>query len=237
MQKLMIIGLLLVLALPLTVLAQDDEPLDINGAYTFSGREADGANPYNGTLTVDGFGSVYYLTLQFGKDDEPVTAPAMLIGDVLIDAFGSDGTVCSDTAYVRMPDGTLLGQWLDLFGDHGMGVETLLPTAPTTDFTGNYTLWGFNADGEAYSGTVSIRVENDIYFLDFTYPGEDKGGDVTVTGYGMLTGDLLGVSLVLDVEDTYENCAIYMAQFAADGSFAGRWYDGGILGAEDGTSQ
>jgi hypothetical protein len=85
-------------------------------------------------------------------------------------------------------EGPLDDEWAD-----GSATETLTPvgTATTEDVSppeGEYSVEGRNADGQEYSGTVTIAKEGEDYKLSW------KVGDSEYDGDGTLEGNLLTVN-------------------------------------------
>lgn len=237
MRRKLFIVLMLALVLAVPAQAQDD-PASLGGEYALSGAYLDGSEPYTGTGTITGSGSLYTFAAQYEGDDEALADPLLLMGNVIIDAYGYEDTACGDTGYVRLDDGKLLGLWIDTLAGGGLGVEVLTPEGETTGFVGSYAIQGIYSDGTPYGGTVTISEgENGLYLLDYLFPADEKLDELVATGYGLVSGNILGVSLSLDPEADHENCGIYVAELADDGSFGGTWYEYGEFGTETAIPQ
>jgi hypothetical protein len=95
-------------------------------------------------------------------------------GKMLVVNFGDKDPVIYDID----DDGNLDGEWAD-----GSATDRLEPVALATSEEidspeGEYTVEGTNADGEDYSGTVTIENDRDVYNLNWEVAEssyEDKG--------------------------------------------------------------
>lgn len=224
----------LLLALPLAVSAQENGGLDINGEYDVTGAYADGSEPYTGTITFDGFGSVYKNTGSYSYDAEPKSDSMLLLGNTMVDAYGNPA--CSETAYVRDSDGLLMGLWLDPVNGNQVGVEVVSPIGATADFVGSYAIRGLDPLGTPYTGMVDIALgENGVYTLTYNYPAYENSDALVAQGVGFLSGTVLGVALTLDPAVDPAECALLVGQFPDASGYTATWYQGGLVGAETAT--
>ncbi len=87
---------------------------------------------------------------------------------------------------------------------------------------GNYTFVG-NEDGDDYTGTAKITAHGDAFKVEFT---SAEANDVGETGIGILTGRVLSVCWVSDVDDSKGIVVFRLSK--DDKKLVGKWaYFGG----------
>lgn len=94
---------------------------DLSGSYRITGTNPDG-RPYQGTLTIEAHGEVYFLTWETG--DTLIEGVGLLKGNVL-----SAGWNCGVITYSVLENGTLEGIWA-LCGESRVGTERAVPFQP-----------------------------------------------------------------------------------------------------------
>lgn len=223
MRRLSWLLLVMILALPLSALAQDDSYIDITGEYSFEGEYADGGETYSGTMTIEGEGSLYWAT--FTSGDSTQTVPMIRFGDVAVQGYND--IACSPTIYAQLESGDVLGMWVDGFYHDTLGIELLIPTGETDGFVGEYGVQGvYGGIADTYGGEVSLTQDDDGLFA-FNIPTDDGG--TVVAGYGFQFGDVLAIVQSLDVgEVPMDGCGVWVGEFHADGTYSAMVLDGGL---------
>lgn len=222
MRRLSWLLLVMILALPLSALAQDDSYIDITGEYSFEGEYADSGETYSGTMTIEGEGSLYWAT--FTSGDSTQTVPMLRLGNVAVQGYND--VACSPTIYTQLESGDLLGMWVDGFYYDSVGIELLIPEGETDGFAGDYGVQGVYGTSDTYSGVVNLSLD-DAGLFAFNIPAAD-GGEV-VAGYGFQFGDVLAIVQTLDVDEVpMDGCGVWVGEFYADGTYSAMVMDGGL---------
>jgi hypothetical protein len=207
--------MLLVGAAALGLLAGHTSAQSLEGEYHCKGSDANGGNPYSGTVTLKKDGPVYGINWELGKGGD-YTGTAIL-DNVLAGAYG-DGQPYGLAVY-RINGGTLSGQWV-AGGKNNPGTEVL---QGAKELEGAYQITSAKSpEGKPYGGTVTITKNGEAYTVDWTLPEERhrgvgiRHGDFLVVGWGQGAG---------------YGAVVYDA---ANGRLTGQWTSaaGGPLGAE-----
>ena len=190
---------------------QAEEPEEPATAPTLTGvYRASGTNPsgskYTGMVALNQEKDDFQLTWWIGKD--VFHGSGHYAGKMLVINWGDKTPVI----YSFGDEGALDGEWAD-----GSATETLTPvaTAATEDVSppeGEYRVEGRNADGEEYSGTVTITKEAKDFRLNW------QVGDSEYEGNGTLEGNLLTVNWGSSTPVVYA--------LGDDGSLTGLWAAG-----------
>lgn len=168
-------------AAALCLLASHASAQILDGEYLCKGSDANGGNPYAGTVTIAKDGPTYTLQWELGKGGDYVGS-GLVSEKVLAGAYGG-GKPYGLMVY-KVNGGTLTGQWL-VGGKKTLGEETIQGSA---DLGGVYKITSAkNPDGKAYTGTVTIARNGGAYAVNWTLANE------SYSGVGILHGDLLVV--------------------------------------------
>jgi uncharacterized caspase-like protein len=177
----------------------------LTGVYRAAGTNPSGSK-YTGMVAVAQDEDDFRLTWWIGKD--VFLGSGHFAGKMLVVNWGDKTPV----VYSFGDEGALDGEWAD-----GSATETLTPvaTAAADEVSppeGNYRVEGRNAQGEDYSGSVTITKTAKVFQLSW------KVGDSEYEGDGTLEGNLLTVDWGGSTPVVYA--------LADDGSLTGLW-DGG----------
>lgn len=191
--------LLLAGATALCLLAGHASAQSIEGEYRCHGSDANGGNPYSGTVTLAKDGPVYAMNWELGKGGDYVGTALLVNGRVLAGAYG--GGKPYGLVIYQVNGGVLSGQWL-VGGRKGLGQETIQGAA---ELGGVYQITSAkNPEGKDYKGTVTITENGGAYAVNWTLANE------SYSGVGILHGDLFVVgrgqganygAVVYDVEN------------------------------------
>lgn len=177
----------------------------LTGVYRATGTNPSG-NKYTGMVALAQDEDDFRLTWWIGKD--VFQGSGHFAGKMLVVNWGDKTPV----VYSFGDEGALDGEWAD-----GSATETLTPvaTAAADEVSppeGDYSVEGRNAQGEDYSGTVTITKSAKAFQLSW------KVGDSEYEGDGTLEGNLLTVDWGSSTPMVYA--------LGNDGSLTGLW-DGG----------
>ena len=200
--------------------AEDDGPAGppppLEDSYFYNRSGPDGASK-NGSLTVSEFGIGY----QFKWDDN--IGLALKSGPALAVAAGEE---CGVVFYDILPDKSLASMWMDWGGVPG--TEFLKPTTliQGKDLSGEYAIEGYNPDGSAYGGAVTINPLGSIYSVYWA------------TGSGSNAADYYGIGIARDARLAVayggDHCLVYLYHIQPDGSLDGTiGNQDGRIGAEN----
>jgi len=188
----------------------------LEGEYHCKGSDANGGNPYSGTVVLKKDGPVYGIDWELGKGGS-YAGTGIFADNVLAGAYG-DGKPYGLAVY-RVNGGTLSGQWL-VGGKNTLGTEVL---QGAKELAGTYQITSSKGpDGKPYSGTVTITKNGDAYNVTWTLPKENRNG------VGILHGDFLVVGWG---QGAGYGAVVYDA---ANGRLTGQWATAaaGPLGVE-----
>jgi hypothetical protein len=219
--------------LPAAVSAQDNEPTlpALAGTYTYV-QSTDG-QALQETLTIEGTGPLYTLTLSGGLGD-PAPMRALAQGNVLVAV--DPGQDCAPAALLRQSDGSLFGVWIDPTTPRpALGLEHYVPQKLLKTFAGRYDFVGSYGNGTQYTGTTTITLKrNGSYDIRYEFQTDEYNPDLTpeelgtLEGVGLAEGPVLGFSFS---NSNNEACSAFVATFSSDGSYEGQYMtDSGLTG-------
>ena len=176
----------------------------LTGVYRVEGANPNGSR-YRGMLTLTPFGRDFLFKWWIGA--KTFTGSGQFAGRMLVVNWGQSSPV----VYTIDRD-HLSGEWAD-----GTATETLdlVARAATGDVpppAGRYRVRGRNADGNTYSGTVSITGRSGQYVLDWIVGGSKYRGS------GTLANNVLTVD--------WGNSSPVIYALNADGTLSGLWQSG-----------
>jgi hypothetical protein len=187
-------------------------PTYLEGTYFFNRIDPDGTTK-NGSLDIGTWEAGYVLSWSDNIGLALKSESTLAVG------AGED---CGVVVYEILPDKSMTGVWMGWGGDQGL--ESLEPTTAMlgNDLSGVYAAEGYNPDGSAYGGTLTIDPLGSIYSLFWE------------TGSGANTADFTGIGLAQDnrLAAAYgeDHCIVYLYQLQPDGGLEG------IIGYPDGST-
>ena len=187
-------------------------PEYLEGTYFFD-RTGPGDDTKNGPLDIGLFDAGYVLSwsdnIGLALKSETTLAAAA-------------GEECGVVVYNILQDKSMSSVWMGWSGEPG--IESLEPTTAIlgNDISGDYAIDGYNPDGSAYGGTVTIAPLGSIYSVYW-----DTGSGANATEY-------YGIGLVRDerfaVAYGDDHCIVYHYRLQPDGNMDG------IIGFPDGST-
>lgn len=170
---------------------------------------ADGQNPnksrYRGMVAIVPEGDQVRVTWWIGKD--VFAGRGHFAGRMLVVYWGDTHPVIYD-----LRDNALSGEWADGKATEQLRLFAGAASGPPPTLGGRYRARGRNADGSAYSGTVSIVPRAGRYHLEWRIGSSSYSGD------GTLDGNVLTVNWGAATPVVYA--------LSADGALKGLWEAG-----------
>lgn len=176
---------------------------DITGTWRIAEGRAQGGSSYTGTVAFSVHGSA--LDLDWDVSGTAYTGVGLQRGNHVYAGWGT-GDEPRVIVYRTQPDGSLHGEWTTrALG--GIGMETASGGGPHG--LGAYTVRGTDPSGSAYSGTLNISSDADVFNLTWDV------GDHYV-GTGLADGDRLAVG--------FGHADVGYVEYVFEGKTAkGRW--------------
>lgn len=158
----------------------------LSGEYKVNGTGANGADPYNGLLTVTNEGDAYKFMWQTSRSHHGGIGVQMGDAVAVTYADADKGKGCGVVLYkVSATDGSLEGR-IAKWGETSFGSEKAIKVEGH-NFDGKYKVTGTSSEGSAYEGTMEITKFSTGYVFKW-HAGKD------IVGFGTRQGDRAAAS-------------------------------------------